>query len=110
MTKVGEYGISANVFGPDKVLRTGAKVRIIGGWSGGGFERVRVIGAARNGRQVTKWAPLARLTNFRSQWVTEAQRELFDALLIGESEAMAAKAKQFEEYAAAQRTQQEQKL
>lgn len=65
------YGIVANVCETDSCLRMGAKVWVVGGWSGGGFERVVVRGKSRGGRTIEKYLPIARLNNFRAAWVPE---------------------------------------
>jgi hypothetical protein len=38
-------------------------------WTGGGYERVRVVARSRGGRWIVKWEPIKRLTNFRSTTV-----------------------------------------
>lgn len=69
-----EYGVTANVIETDRLLRKGAKVWLIGGWNGGGFERVEVRGASRSGRPIEKMVPIARLGNFRVGWLPEHLR------------------------------------
>ena len=71
----GEYGIVANVVETDRLLRKGAKVWLLGGWSGGGFERVTIRGASRSGRQIEKYAPITRFENFRVAWMPEHLRD-----------------------------------
>lgn len=97
----GEYGIVANVTETDKVLRKGAKVWIVGGWSGGGFERVTVRGAARNGRQIEKYAPITRFTNFRAAWMPDHLRE--QASILGEKVDMESRAQKLSDVAEALR-------
>ena len=70
-----EYGVVANVMEPDRVLRNGAKVWIMHGWGGGGWERLKVRGLSRGGRTVTKWVPIERLSNFRRAWMPENLRD-----------------------------------
>ena len=41
-------------------------------WSGGGYERVRVVARSRGGRWITKWEPVKRLTRFRATTVPAA--------------------------------------
>jgi hypothetical protein len=81
-----EYGIVANVVEIDKVLRRGAKVWLRRAWTGGGYERFVVVGAARGGRQIEKWTPIVRLDNFRVAWMPEHLRPLCS--IIGDKAAM----------------------
>lgn len=41
-------------------------------WSGGGYERVRVVARSRGGRWILKWETAKRLTNFRSTTIPAA--------------------------------------
>ena len=70
-----EFGIAANVAETDKALRRGARVWIIRGWSGGGYERVVVRGLARGGLPIEKWVPITRLEKFRAAWLPEHLRQ-----------------------------------
>jgi hypothetical protein len=70
-----EFGIVANVVETDRLLRKGAKVWLLGGWSGGGFERVTVRGASRSGRPIEKYMAIVKLENFRPAWMPEHLRD-----------------------------------
>lgn len=68
------FGIVANVR-HDPTLRSGAKVWLVDGWSGGGWERVYVRGLSAPGDTVLKWMPAADLRDVRVAWVPEHLRE-----------------------------------
>ncbi|HLY90850.1 MAG TPA: hypothetical protein VKQ27_17845 [Acetobacteraceae bacterium] len=69
-----EFGIVANVIETDHFLRTGAKVWVIHGWSGGGYERLVVRGLTRGSSHAQKWVPIGRLSNFRAAWMPDKVR------------------------------------
>jgi len=100
---VNEYGIIANVVETDRLLRKGAKVWVLGGWSGGGFERVQVRGAARGGRQIEKYAPIARFDNFRSAWLPEHLRDKA-TFFLGYKDDMESRAQLLQRLATEERT------
>lgn len=97
-----EYGIVANVVETDRVLRTGAKVWLLGGWNGGGFERVRVRGASRSGRPIEKISPIVRFDNFRVAWMPEHLRDDV-TYFLGTREAMESAVTELQERAATER-------
>lgn len=63
------YGIVCNVAETDRALRHGAKVWIVNGTGGAGWERFVVLAMSRGGRRITKWVLTTRLNNFRAAWV-----------------------------------------
>lgn len=62
------YGIIANVLS-DRILRTGAKVRI--NYCNGDAACPTVYGLSKGGRMVRKYTHYKRLTNFRAAWIPE---------------------------------------
>lgn len=73
-----EYGIVANVLEPDKVFRHEAKVWLIGGTGGEGWDRFIWLGLSRGGRRIQKWGPTKRFCNFRCAWIPDHVRESAD--------------------------------
>lgn len=74
LPEMNEFGVIANVIEDDKVLRFGARVVIVGEWTGGGCERVRVDGMSKAGRSIRKYVPIRRLGTFRASWLHENER------------------------------------
>ena len=71
-----EYGVVANVVqAGTKNLRPGAKAWIVGGWGGGGWEKVVVFATSRSGRLITQWVATKHLTAPRVAWVPGHVRE-----------------------------------
>jgi hypothetical protein len=61
------YAVTCNYREGTNVARSGGKAYLADWhWSGGGYERVRVVARSRGSRWVTKWEPLKRLKDFRS--------------------------------------------
>lgn len=69
------FGIFGNVFETDRIFRSGAKLLLCGGTGGEGWYRFEWRGLSRSGKRITKWAPTARLHNFRAGWVPLGDRE-----------------------------------
>jgi hypothetical protein len=69
-SELDRYAVACNYREGTGVARQGAKAFLADWhWTGGGWERVRVVARSRGGRHVTKWEPVKRLTNFRSTTV-----------------------------------------
>ncbi len=66
------YGLIANVLS-DRVLRTGAKVRI--NYCNGDASCPTVYGLSKSGRMVKKYTHYKRLDNFRAAWIPEHLRD-----------------------------------
>lgn len=92
-----EFGIVANVCEIDRVLRMGAKVTVLGGDNGMGYERILVRGASRSGRPIDKMAPIHRFTNFRAAWMHESL--LSQTVFIGTKGEMTTRAQDFQQLA-----------
>lgn len=101
MVRAQEFGVVANVACVDRVLRTGAKVWVLDGWGGGGWERLKVRGLSRSGRKVTKWIPIQRLTKFRRAWMPDHERA--ESYHVYDANAAAGVATNFEKFAAGAR-------
>jgi len=71
-----EYGIVANVDGPDHYLRLGSKAWVMDEAGCEGWSRFLWIGRTRGGRLVQKWAPAKRFANFRCAWIPKNIRRL----------------------------------
>ena len=97
------FGVVANVTGRDRVLKMGARVWIVSGWGGGGWERLKVRGLSRSNRTVTKWIATADLDGFRCKWVPEDVRA--DMALLGERARMEDFARGFQNRAPAETEQ-----
>lgn len=69
MVSTRPYGIVANVINPDRCLRMGAKVWIIDGTGGQGWDTFVVRGLSRGGREIEKWTTTKRFGNFRAAWI-----------------------------------------
>lgn len=70
MTAPNEFGIIANVLESDPVFRTGAKVWLVGGDNGDGFEGRQFYGLGKGSRRcITKWARTNRMHNYRCAWI-----------------------------------------
>jgi hypothetical protein len=66
----GEYGVIANVLEGDPVFRHGAKVWLVGGDNGDGFESRQFYGLGKGSRRgITKWARTIRMYNYRCAWI-----------------------------------------
>lgn len=64
------YAVACNYVEGTHTSATGALAYLADWhWSGGGFERVRVVARSRGGRWITIWTPISRLTNFRSKTI-----------------------------------------
>lgn len=73
----GEYGIVANVLENDPIFRDGAKVWLVGGDNGDGFENRQFYGLGRGSqRRVTKWARTDRMENYRCAWIPPPMQPL----------------------------------
>ncbi len=70
-----DYGIVANSSG-FRLFSKGSKVWIIGGWTGGCYERVEILGQALYKRWIVKWVPIKRLYNVRPAWVPDHIKEI----------------------------------
>lgn len=57
--------IACNYAEGTKIASLGALAYFCDGWTGGGYERVRVLVRSRGGRWVKKWESVKRLRNFR---------------------------------------------
>jgi len=71
-----DYGIVANVDGPDKYLRLASKAWIIESSGCEGWGRFCWAGRSRGGRLVRKWAPAKRFVNFRCAWIPRNIRRM----------------------------------
>lgn len=60
------FAVACNFREGTKIVRDGARA-YLGTWqAGNGNERIRIFARSRGGRWVTIWAPIRKLTNFRS--------------------------------------------
>lgn len=80
---MSEYGIIANVCKPDRLLKMGSKVWLIGGTGGEGWYKFIWLGRTKKGKRlIKKWAPTNRFCNFRCAWIPEHIRKICNSLYI----------------------------
>jgi hypothetical protein len=102
----GAFGIVANIREPDRVLRTGAKIWLVGGTGGEGWTRFKWHGLSHGGRRLQKWAPTYRFNTFRAKWIPEHIHVLYPSLFFsGTREEMVAIALRLEAFADTEREQ-----
>ena len=72
------YGICGNVIAADKAFRLGAKVWVAQ-LSGDIGRHGEFWGPSRGGRNITKWAPMNRVGNYRVAWLPPHLRRICGA-------------------------------
>ena len=85
------YGITANIRYGIKLFNSGSKVWIVSGWTGGCYERIRILGRACNKRWIIKWIAIKELHKMRVAWIPNHIREKHMYELYGTKEEMQSK-------------------
>ena len=77
-----EFGIVANAL-RDPLFRKGSLCWLVGGWTGGCYERVKMSGLSKGGRRIEKWSALKHFENFRVKWIPDHVRARYPHMPAG---------------------------